>query len=215
MSVNSFCESGFIDILTDFEIDSLTHANETIYGMWPDFTIAFINTGWMRFAAANGGRRIMREWLLGRCVMDAVAVPLRPFFEINYARCLREQRPWEHIYECSSANVYRTFHMITFPLKNSGGLLVVNSLRQESAHSRTASPPIAEFYANEHGLIVQCCHCRRIRRPETAQTWDWVPEWAANQPCNTSHSLCPPCMAFHYSSQRAAAAEVVKSFRTF
>jgi len=205
----------FSELLADYEHKSLLDADETIYGMWPDFRLAFVNVGWMSFAELNGGiPNITTDWSLGRRVTDAIAEPLRPFFETNYEKCLREKRPWEHVYECSSAKLYRKFHMMTFPLGESEGFLVINSLRHAEAHRRVELPPIEDLYRNAQGIVVQCCHCRRVRRVGSDQTWDWVPDWVSTQPSNTSHSLCEPCVGFHYSPQRSTTTGFVEAFHT-
>jgi hypothetical protein len=206
----------FLALLAEFEIDALQNDGGTIYGLWPDLTLAYVNLGWMRFSSLNGGEpQITSEWTRGRFVLDAIAEPLRPFFAENFERCLRDGRPWEHVYECSSADHFRLFHMTTFPLGAAEGLLVVNSLRQEVAHPRIACPPLDELYRNEYGIVTQCSHCRRVRRNGSDQVWDWVPAWVATQPPNTSHGLCEPCIGFHYSSQRTNGEEFAKSFKTY
>lgn len=205
----------FERLLSSFDRDELLSSDETIFGLWPDLTLAFVNDGWRQFAAQNNAADVIREqWSEGCCVSDAMAAPLHSFFSSNYARCLAEGRPWEHCYECSSAQLYRKFHMVTYPLGNAEGLLVVNSLRQETAHTRTACSAIEELYRNEHGIVTQCCHCRRVRRCGTDSTWDWVPDWVTASPSGTSHGLCPPCVGFHYSPQFNANTESIQPFRT-
>jgi hypothetical protein len=205
----------FRQLLQDWDFAALSASAETIYGVWPDLTLGFTNLGWTRFAARNNGEpSITDHWPLGRSIMDAIAPPLRPFFSANYARCLAEQRPWEHSYECSSAQVYREFHMLAFPLGHSEGLLVVNSLRRETAHTRTPSPPVESLYRNEHGIVTQCSHCRRVRRVGRDPVWDWVPDWITTCPPRTSHGLCDPCLGFYYSPTRNTDPGFVRAFQT-
>lgn len=144
------------------------HTSEnTVYGVRPDLTLAYVNLGWTRFAALNGGEpHISSEWNLGRCIEDAIAPVLRPFFSDNFSKCLRERRPWEHFYECSSAELYRKFCMKTFPLGKSEGLLIVHSLVREIPQTGLAHEPLEENYRHPTGLIIQCCHCRRVRRTD-------------------------------------------------
>jgi len=190
-------------LFDQFDCPALEDDGGTIYGLWPDLTLAYFNPGWTRFAEQNGGEpQISAEWNLGRCILDAIPDPLRAFFVSNYAKCLREGRPWEHTYECSSPELFRLFHMMVFPVKNGAGLLVVNSKRQESPHKRTPHLPLEELYRNEHGIVAQCCHCRRIRRAGSDQVWDWVPAWVKAQPPNTSHGLCAPCYGYYYSPDK-------------
>lgn len=205
----------FEALLAEFNSAALHTAGSTIYGLWPDLTLAYVNLEWVQFAARNGGEPgIVTDWKLGRCVLEAIAAPLRPFFSQNYQKCLLENRPWEHLYECSSPVLYRLFHMTTYPLGAAEGLLVVNSLRHEAPHTRLACPPLVELYFNEHGFIEQCCHCRRVRRVGADQVWDWVPEWVGACPPETSHGLCMPCLGYHYSSQNSKRSDFAKTFST-
>ncbi len=205
----------FLPLLAEFEMDQLESDGNAIYGLWPDLTLAYVNPAWNRFAAENGGEpAISTQWTLGRCVLEAVTEPLRRYFASNYSRCLRELRPWEHAYECSSADEFREFHMTVFPLGRAEGLLVVNSLRIESAHHRTASPAKEEHYRNKQGIISQCCHCRRIKRIGNPPGWDWVPSWVKRTPERTSHVLCPTCWGFYYSDARRDLEKLVVPFST-
>ena len=207
--------SSFVELLRDFDPAKLDASDETIYGLWPDFTLGYFNNGWRRFARENGGEpSISKNWPLGRCVMDTIPEPLKPFFQENFAKCLRENRPWEHRYECSSVELIRTFHMLSFPLGKAAGLLVINSLRHEGTNTCTSCPPLEQRYRNEHGILTQCCHCRRVRRVGTEHTWDWVPEWIDKRPKRISDGLCQPCMGFHYSPQRFYDADFAQAFHT-
>jgi hypothetical protein len=208
-------DSDFARLLADFNDDEIWESEDTIYGLWPNLTLAFFNRGWTRFASENGGESKINanHSLLGRSVLESFASSLRPFFKSNYEKCLRERCPWEHSFECSSAKLFRTFRMLTLPLGHSEGLLVINSLRRETFHTQLQCPPLDELYRNHDGIITQCCHCRRIRRCGTENTWDWIPDWLTNPPANLSHGLCEPCVGFHYSpdSQQAGFA---KTFQT-
>ena len=84
----------FLPLLTDFDSDALEDNSATIYGLWPDLTLAYFNRGWTRFAALNAGEpQVTSQWPIGRCILDAIALPLCPFFAANYSQLLREQRP--------------------------------------------------------------------------------------------------------------------------
>ncbi|MGN6545027.1 MAG: hypothetical protein ACTHK7_08250 [Aureliella sp.] len=209
------CHPRFLPLLAEFEMDELEQAGGTIYGLWPELTLAYMNPAWFRFAEENGApASFATQWGLGRCIVDAIAEPLRPFFIENYGRCLEQSRPWEHIYECSSANVYREFHMSAFPLRQRQGVLVVNSLRIEKPHSRVRYPPLENQYRTATGIICQCCHCRRTRRVTDASTWDWVAEWVEQSPGATSHGICPECFRFHYSPSRLSGDDSADPFST-
>lgn len=183
--------------------------------MRPDLTLAYINLGWTRFAGRNNAEPLISlNWPIGCCVLDAIAPVLRPFFIANYAKCLRERRPWEHHYECSSAEFYREFVMMAYPLGEGEGLLVINSLVQETSHTRSSKEPIDFLYRNASGVIKQCCHCRRVRRCGNEPAWDWVPDWVTSPPQNTSHGICEPCFGFYYPKQRRSTKGFPETFRT-
>ena len=204
----------FERLLADYRLAALHSSDDTIYALRPDLTLAYFNEGWSRFAARNSGEpSISLNWSIGRCVQDAIAEPLRLFFAENYAKCLRENRPWEHHYECSSPELFRTFIMITYPLGRGEGLLVVNSLAHETSNTRPAHEPLEVLY-NDGGLIKQCSHCRRVRRSGTEKTWDWVPEWVRVPLPNTSHGLCEACFGYYYPKQRRSAPGFPEIFRT-
>lgn len=196
-------DARFRSLLNDFDLQELDGDCATIYGMWADLRLAFTNREWFRFAAENGGgEQFAAKWGSGRCVLDSVAAPLRPFFAENYRRCLSELRPWQHTYECSSADRFRKYCMKVYPLGNGEGLLVINSLRVESQHSRISSAPLIDRYCTQAGIFTQCCHCRCMRRVENPRMWDWVPDWVRESPEGTSHGICPKCVAFYYSKSR-------------
>ena len=175
----------------------------TTYGLWPDLRLAAYNAVWLKFSQENGGEpAISTRWPLGRCILDAIPAPLRPFFIQNYQRCLTEQRPWEHAYECSSAQTYREMHMLVLPLGKAEGLVVINSLTRTAPHQRTAMLAHVELYREASGTMTQCCHCRRMRRVDAHEVWEWVPEWVEQQPETTSHGICEPCFEFHYHPER-------------
>lgn len=200
-SLPTLRDPDFLPLLKDFSIDELESAGGAIYGLWPDLTLAYMNAAWARFAFENGANAdFFNQWGIGRSVLDAIAEPLRPFFIENYRRSLEQMRPWEHIYQCPSALRYREFHMVVYPLGQREGLLVVNSLLVESAHTQVSWPPIYETYHEPSGMICQCCHCRRTRRADDHSVWDWVAEWVRESPSGTSHGICPPCFGFYYST---------------
>ena len=202
-------------LLRGFPVDAIGSTEETIYGLRPDLTIAYVNKGWTQFASRNGGG--LSPFLKSPIdcqFLDAISSILRPFFADHFAKCLQERRPWEHHYECSSPQLRRQFVMMTYPLGKGEGLLVVNSIEQESPHSRTAHEPVDAIYRDESGLIKQRCHCRRVQRSGRVPAWDWVPDWANVFPPNTSHGLCEPCFGYYYPKQGRPTKEFPKAFRS-
>jgi hypothetical protein len=107
----------------------------------------------------------------------------------------------EHDYECSSPTQRRVFRMRIHPCP-SGGFVVVHSLLREAPPGDVACPPLDALYRDARGLVVQCANCRRVRQVAAQATpgaaWDWVPEYVARMPPQTSHAICRPCADFYY-----------------
>jgi len=205
-SLTKACDPAFARLLANHKAALLDSKATCIYGLWPDMRLAYFSPGWFAFAAVNGGMPVIAEsWGLGSNAIEAIGGPLRNFYRRGYERCLEERRPWEHCYECSSATRYRWFHMISYPVKESRGLLVVHSLRAERAHTHESSGPVTkpELYIHEDGMLRQCSYCRRMRRVDAQGVWDWVSEWVSKPPGETSHSVCEACYGFYSESMDA------------
>jgi len=191
--------SQFIELLESFKLPALQETQDIVYGLWPDFSLAFTNAAWAKFAASNGGEpAVSEQWSLGRNILDAIPQPLKAFYESHYRNCLSLERPWEHVYECSSPDALRMFHMTALPVGKGEGILVINSLRIETPIDRETAEPSETTYRNRHGMLVQCAHCRRFRRAASATTWDWVTDWVRSRQENVSHGICEPCLGFYY-----------------
>lgn len=192
-------DSNFAELLKNYFPERLLTSEDTIYGLRPDLTLSYFNEGWTQFARDNGGEpAISRDWPIGRNFQEAIPLELRPFFEVHFEKCLDEHCPWDHQYDCSSPSKCRRFLMRAYPLKSGQGILVVNSPIYESGSNCEASEIDEEQYRTAEGLIIQCCHCRRIRRRSTKKAWDKISEWATHFPRNTSHGVCEPCFGHFY-----------------
>ena len=195
--------SQFAKLLGDFDLSSLRAHSGAVYGVWSDFRLAYLNPAWFRFAHENGGEpSVSRHWRLGASILDGIASPVREFYQAKYRHALRSHTVWNHEYECSSDTLYRLLHQIVYPLGSAEGLLVVNSVRVERAHSQTerpARPADDAIYRDKQGRLHQCAHCRRVKNLLELERWDWVPEWVRVVPPPVSHRLCPSCVAHYYA----------------
>jgi hypothetical protein len=209
-------DPNFERLLKEFPLEAIEMAEDTVYAIRPDLTITYVNRGWQLFAERNGGERVDSiSRPIGQDLVTAISLPLRSFFSDNFAKCFREQRPWEHHYECSSADLYRRFMMTAYPLRDNAGLLVVNSLVRELPHDREVHEPLSALYRDDNGIIHQCCHCRRVRRLGSPEAWDWVPQWVSKIPPDTSHGLCSPCYGYYYPCDWATRGTLRKPFQTY
>lgn len=171
--------------------------------LWPDFRIAYVNPAWDTFAERNGGLPTIRErWDIGANYLEAIALPLRPFYRhlLDTAPdSLATLHPATHDYECSSAETYRLLNLQVFTLQDRAGFVLVHSLRVERPHAdrEVVSTGLGD-YLDANGLLHQCSHCRRVQSAADPGRWDWVPLWITNPPEFVSHSLCPPCFDYYY-----------------
>jgi PAS fold len=184
------CDKAWID---EFEDD-----RSVIYLLDDNLRIAYCNKAWDEFAERNGGVKLQRTEQVGRRVLDSTAEPLKAFYRSAFERALAEHQPWEHLYECSSPGLYREFHMQVLPVQAPPCLVIVNSLVIEKPHERFIRPPLTTLYRTGGGVISMCMHCRRTRRIEEPEIWDWVPDFVASPPDGISHALCPTCFFYYY-----------------
>lgn len=192
------CHPEFVPLLRRFTVDALREHAGTVFGLWPDLTLACTNPAWHKFANDNGGE--LRDWLLGTSIVSTFG-PLTEFYTTALERCLRTQTEWEHLYECSSPQLFRKFLMKVYPLGNSEGLLVVNSLVVECLHDVASRNFGEEVYRDATGFAHMCAHCRRFQRQDESDAWDWIPVYVSNLPEDVSHGLCPVCFRYHFPAE--------------
>jgi hypothetical protein len=187
-----------MELFGEIPVAVLEQDRSVIFGLDSGLHIVYCNGAWDHFAAANGGSELLRPAPIGRLLLDSISGPLRPYYESAYHDVLRTSQPWTHIYECSSPAAYRRLSMRVLTMKKTGGLLVVNSLCVERPHAGSANRPCESEYRHQNGILVMCSHCRRTRRVDNSQVWDWVPEYVERMPTRASHGLCDICLQYHY-----------------
>lgn len=173
-----------------------------IYILDRSFRLVYCNSAWDLFALQNGGGpKLLRERQIGRGVMQSTPVPLIRFYHALFTRVLSQETTADHVYDCSSPDLFRQFHMHVQRLEPLGGapyLLVVNSLVKERFLQEGDSGPF-DALRQENGAIVMCAHCRRTLVPDSGEKWVWVPEYVREMPKDTNQSLCGVCFGGHYS----------------
>lgn len=173
---------------------SVVDSDDSAYRLSADYRLLEANTGFHRFARENGGVVDIERWR-HESVLEAISGPLREFFEASFERARELGTLWQHPYECSSPERFRTFCMSVYPL--AGEFVVVHSLRIESAHARASHTPNDELYLRD-GFIKMCSNCRRVHNPSGRKSWDWVPRYLQRTPVAISHGLCETCAAFYW-----------------
>jgi hypothetical protein len=180
--------------------DTADQSRDVIFMVDSEMRITYCNPAWDQFALANGGEDFVAARALGTDLMQVIPDPLHDFYSEAFLRCRRHHLPFDIDYECSSAQLYRLMHMNILPLKRSGELAFVNSVRVEHIHGaeRPASSA-TDIYFSPYGMIAMCCHCRRTRRQDGSEVWDWVPAFLQTQNYTISHGICPACVSYYYS----------------
>lgn len=174
--------------------EAVAHSPDSAFVLSAEWRLLRVNDGWTRFARENGGEALLDRWHEGSSIDGVIPAELWPFYRDAFARVHSTGNHWEHNYECSSADLYRSMHMVVYPVEP-GAVLVVSSPVVVRAHTREAVSA-AEY---EHGgVIVACCHCRRFRSPHDKSSWHWVPDYLRSPPPKVSHGLCQACLAHYY-----------------
>jgi len=165
-----------------------------------DSRIVFCNWSWDRFAYRNGGLALSHLYVVGTSVLDITPASLKPFYQTAYAHVRQTLRPWEHDFECSSAEQYRSFRMRILSIARSY-LLVENSLRVERPHTHAGGPqPDSDLFVDTDGSLLMCPHCRRTRHTRIigSPEWVWIPEYLTFPPGRVADELCGTCLRFFY-----------------
>ena len=165
-----------------------------VYALDNTLSICYVNATWDRFAIQNGAPELAGGRATGIRVVEVLAEPIRPFYRDALNSALRRATVWEHRYNCSSADLFREFHMRVFPTAD--GLVVVNSCAIEHPISEPGEVTGTE-YTGPGGIIRMCAHCRRTEHPRLKR-WDWVRAYIASPPARCSHGLCPSCFTYYY-----------------
>ncbi len=153
------------------------------------------NDAWRRFAAANGGEEALAQWPEGSFIDSAMDPVFAMFYADAFEHALVTDTRWEHDYQCSSADMFRNFRMIVYPV-NKMYLVIEHALLVEAPHTQEAFPANDAIYVSE-GVISICAHCRRVRNHTKVLEWDWVPEYVRHPPRNLSHGFCDVCFAYY------------------
>jgi hypothetical protein len=197
--------SGFEKALEpNFVLQQLEKHPASIFGLHPDGRLAYVNPAWVRFARENGAPTsdAARAWI-GQQYLDVIADPLKPFYSRLFQRTPEEgsaMHPVSHVYECSTPDTFRQFVMKVYALPRGEGFVVINSLIASRPHGMSKGepqPPNRALYQSADGLILQCSHCRLVRRADKSR-WDWVPAWVEQMPAGTSHGICEVCFECYY-----------------
>lgn len=180
---------------------TVERSNEVVFLVDPGLRITYCNPAWDKFALANGGEQVVAARVIGTDLMRVIPESLRDLYSGLFQRCAQQHLTFDFDYECSSAEVYRLLHMNILPLNKAGALAFVNSIRIEHVHGpERPAVEAADVYVSPQGIVTLCSHCRRTRRREASDIWDWVPPFLNTTEWKVSHGVCPTCLSYFYSS---------------
>jgi hypothetical protein len=174
---------------------SLADGDNVTYVLSSELCFVHQNAAWERFARANGGERCLERWKPGSSLLDAVSGELKQFFEDGFAHAARSESRWDHDYECSSPTQFRKYRMMVYPI--GGSFVVTHALLVSVPHEPSELVPGATY--ERQGFVAMCSHCRRVRRSDNPECWDWVPAYVSTVRDNISHGLCTACYRFYYN----------------
>jgi hypothetical protein len=163
-----------------------------------DLCLQDVNENWDRFALANGESELSLSAIRGTSILSYTPEVLRPFYNNQYEFARGSREPVSFEYHCSSPEMIRVFRMEISGIATS--LLVANHLLWEEP-CEVRSPEFsvdAGRYLGANGILTMCSNCRRSKRADLENTWEWVPEFLQGQSFLISHGLCPHCVRRFY-----------------
>jgi hypothetical protein len=176
----------------------------------PDGVILFVNDAWERRSAERGGGdRCGSSGVVGRRWLEAIAgEEPRRLHAVLLHRALRRQggAPGGAVIHTSEDNDGETARLVSThlePVVVPPGTLVGIAV----VHRTVRELPIGDVYATVEGgetgyrdgagALAQCSCCRRTRRPDAADEWDYVPALVLVPPSRTVFGYCPLCLELH------------------
>ncbi|MFW5968000.1 MAG: hypothetical protein ACOCV2_10805 [Persicimonas sp.] len=187
------------------ELDEFDQEESVIYGLDGELRLSLLNDDWYRTArSAPGGEALLQKFDLGSSYVDALAEPLREFFTSHLEQSIASGKTWAFDYLCPTPSLRRVFRMQVLPIAGRAGCVITNACVVEEPAPTGKTPPtdLQDTYRDNNGLITQCSHCRRVRRPARAGCWDWLPSMVAHMPPRVSHGICPSCYVYFYETDR-------------
>lgn len=184
------------EFIEDEDILGLNGSPNTIYAIWSDLTIAYLNDAWFNFARSNqAGADFFERFGVGSSIDFAGENPANRRFIESIRASLADKKARVSYYECPSPQSYRLMQVTFLPI--SGDVCIVSNAdvvitSHVEAGRAPGYGPVAE-YMNQDGMVAMCSSCRRVRDPDSAGAWVFVPAFVENPVDRVSHTLCESC----------------------
>lgn len=197
--MNRYTE-GFISKLVEIDFETLEKDPHSIYAIDENFNLIYFNEAYFQFARENEGEpQITNNYSLGSNVLKAINGDIKKMYSQLLVEVLATGKSKNLSYECSSVKKYRLFMQKLYPLKNTKGVVILNSLQVEREIENEPSL-LEKNYLQETGFINQCSNCRRTQSVIDLNKWDWVPDYISTMPKNMSHTICPICFDYYWKN---------------
>jgi len=164
-------------------------------------TVLFVNEAWERLASAAGRAP---GPAVGTAFADC-APGEEPRAVLRSLVASAARGPAHPVFISGELNSPETARLVTMQMQplvaggESMGVTVVCRVVRELPAGEVY--PVVEgkleSYLGEVGALVQCCCCRRTRRPADPEEWDFVPLLVAVPPADALFVYCPLCRELH------------------
>jgi hypothetical protein len=192
------CDPRFRTLLERVGARPFDESRDCVYGVWRDLTLSYYNAAWAEKVGVGPGQ----ESFLGRPILDVCRPERRSFFARAFTEALQRGEVWERTHATPCAEPERRYLMRLLPLAGDG-LLAWHAPVAEGEYGDPHGPLFDQAaYRTPAGLIIQCCHCRRVRAVNSAQPdrWEFIPALLRAEAGTRSGAVCPMCFAYHYGS---------------
>ena len=138
--------------------------------------------------------------------LAAIDQHLQPFYRALFERAFAGEIV-AHRYQCHLPERYREFTMRILPDHRCATALIEHAQIVDldlPGFTGLDDVDIRARYLRQ-GVVVQCCHCRKVRRSGgDNESWEWVGRLIAQPWPGTTHGLCPVCLEFYYPAEDPA-----------
>lgn len=195
-------DDSFISKLIGIEFETIEKSPHSVFALSKDLKLIYFNKAWFDFAKSNNGEPdISIRFHLNSDFESGLSGLMKDYYIRSYKEVMRKMEVWRHEYECSSASNYRLYSQDVYPLKNGEGIIIVNSLQIDriiDEEFRKTSTLSITNYEDKKGMIIQCSNCRKTKRKDPSEIWDWVPTLVEETQKNSINSICPVCYDYYY-----------------
>jgi hypothetical protein len=186
------------DALRHLDLKALDESPDIVYFLDCDFVLRGFNKAWVKFGEENGGWGIVQKYGLGAPVFPAIPESLQLFYQDAYRTAMLKKTSFEHDFQCSSPDKFRVFHQTAYPLPDTAGVMIVNTIVETRPHSDEPMPLSERHFKPGTDIITICCHCRKTKDQTRPERWEWVPEVLSKYHASVSHGLCVTCHRSYY-----------------